>query len=68
MAMYDDLVGELHIVASGVQSKRRRELLEKAANAIEELDNLLNLYRQGKICRPNNDLPTSAKCGGDMNT
>ena len=26
-----------------------------AADAIEELDNLLNLYRQGKIRRPNND-------------
>lgn len=35
--MYEELIGELHIVASGVQSKRRRELLEKAADAIEEL-------------------------------
>lgn len=39
--MYEELVGELHLVASGVQSKRRRELLEKAANAIEELANKL---------------------------
>lgn len=35
--MYEELIGELHIVASGVQSKRRRELLEKAADAIEAL-------------------------------
>jgi hypothetical protein len=35
--MYEELIGELHIVASGVQSKRRRELLEKAADAIEDL-------------------------------
>lgn len=35
--MYEELIGELHIVASGVHSKRRRELLEKAADAIEEL-------------------------------
>lgn len=35
--MYDELIGELHLVASGVQSKRRRKLLEEAADAIEEL-------------------------------
>lgn len=40
--MYDELIGELHIVASGVQSKRRRELLEKAADAIEELSKRLD--------------------------
>ena len=35
--MYDDLIGELYSVASNVQSKNRRELLERAASAIEDL-------------------------------
>jgi hypothetical protein len=35
--MYDELIGELYLVASGVQSKNRRELLERAADAIEKL-------------------------------
>ena len=37
--MYEELIGELYLVASGVQSKNRRELLERAADAIAELQN-----------------------------
>ena len=47
---YEELIGELHIVASGVQSKRRRELLEKAADAIERLNNLC-MDLQGELKR-----------------
>ena len=46
-------------------SRRCRSLYKEAADAIEDLDNRLNLYRQGKITRPateKNKLPTSAKC------
>lgn len=34
---YDELVGELYLVASNVQSERRKSLLTRAAEAIEEL-------------------------------
>ena len=44
--MYEKLIGELHIVASGVQSKRRRALLEKAADAIEDLEFACNHYEK----------------------
>lgn len=59
--MYEELIERLR------HDSESRALMREAADAIEELDNLLNLYRQGKIHSPNNDLPTSAKCGGDMN-
>lgn len=57
--MYEELVGELHIVASGVQSKRRRDLLEQAADAIEELSThycphmIRNVHDRGddSLCR-----------------
>lgn len=35
--MYDELIGELYLVASQTKSNSRRELLERAADAIEEL-------------------------------
>lgn len=35
--MYDELIGELYLVASKTQSSCRRKLLVKAADAIEEL-------------------------------
>ena len=35
--MYDELIGELYLTASTARSKSKRELLEKAADAIEEL-------------------------------
>lgn len=65
--MYDKLVNRLR-KAAGPAIDFPDTLYDEAADAIEELDNLLNLYRQGKIRRPNNDLPTSAKRGGDVNT
>ena len=34
---YDELVGELYLVASNVQSERRKSMLIRAADAIEEL-------------------------------
>lgn len=34
---YDELVGELYLVASNVTSERRKNLLVRAAEAIEEL-------------------------------
>ena len=44
--MNEELIGELHIVASGVQSKQRRELLEKAADAIEQLEKELDRAKE----------------------
>lgn len=34
---YDELVGELYLVASNVQSERRKNMLVQAADAIQEL-------------------------------
>lgn len=64
--MYDELVKQLrelpHLLF--VQLHGHEDMVYKAADAIEELDNLLNLYRQGKIHRTNNDLPMVGKMKG----
>ena len=42
--MYDELIGELYLTASTALSKSKRELLEKAADAIEELQQQVEHY------------------------
>lgn len=44
--MYEELIGELYLVASKAQSSSRRELLEKAADAIEELQQQVTALRR----------------------
>ena len=69
---YADLVAYMHGIrpinpedATAEIAKNLKELFAKAADAIEDLDNRLNLYRKGKITRPvieNIKLPRTAKC------
>ena len=64
--MYEELVKRLKNAAELLsQDIWAAGLFAEAADAMQDLENKLNMYRQGKIHRPNNDLPTSAKCGGD---
>ena len=51
--MYEELVKLLKYAAQTEATNHPtwNELMQKAADAIEDLDNKLNLYRQGKISR-----------------
>lgn len=66
--MYEKLVKRLRAISnsdSNIKSNHIGLTMLQAADAIEELDNRLNLYRKGKITRPvteKNKLPKTAKC------
>lgn len=75
--MYEDLVKRLRIAQTLAKfvaeetAKMPNTIFGEAADAIEDLDNRLNLWRNGKILDQKINMPTSAKCSfyhGDEQT